>query len=187
MIYVSKGSYECGNNDRGSCVCRAGKMISLDDDELRVWKNGRLGFCEVFAPAEKTTVARLVRLGLADREVRGDPTSRYRLATRSTFCITNEIADADELSAVEKDIYKWLRFAGVHLTTAELVYLTENGIETKDELLFEVNRQALIERIYTADTIPDGKLERLMERAVRRDDVVTALASLMRHNCIFVL
>lgn len=86
-----------------------------------------------------------------------------------------------------KEILQWLKNAGVRLTVAELVYLTENGIKPTQDLLYTDNRQRLIEQIYTVDTIADNLLETQMETAKCRDAVVQSLMRLLKKKLVLVL
>ena len=81
----------------------------------------------------------------------------------------------------------WLRGAELHLTMAELVFLCEHLVEPSPELFDEGNAQALTERIYTPETIQDNALEKLMERAGRRDEAVKAVMSLLRKKLAVLL
>lgn len=81
----------------------------------------------------------------------------------------------------------WLTKAGLRLSTAELVYLVDRNVEPSEDLLYTASRQALVERIYTVDTIADNVLENQMEAAVLRNDTVQALLHLLRKKRIVVL
>ena len=87
----------------------------------------------------------------------------------------------------EQTILQWLRKAGLRLTTAELVYLMEKDIHPQEQLLYEENRQALVETIYTVDTIADNVLETQMEHAAARDSVVESVTRLVSKKKIVVL
>ena len=91
------------------------------------------------------------------------------------------------LSAEEKTILFWLVNAGLRLSTAELIYLVENKVEAKPELLHSDNRQALVELIYTADTIRDNILENKMASAECRDSVLQSMLSLLKKKKIVIL
>ena len=91
------------------------------------------------------------------------------------------------LSRDEKFMLAWLRGAGLHLTMAELVFLSEHRVEPSPELLSEGNAQALTERIYTPETIRDNALEKLMERAGCLGEVVNAVMSLLRKKLAVLL
>lgn len=81
----------------------------------------------------------------------------------------------------------WLTKAGLRLSTAELIYLVDRDVRPCEKLLYTTNRQALVERIYTVDTISDNVLETQMEAAKRRDDTVQALLQLIKKKRIVVL
>ena len=82
------------------------------------------------------------------------------------------------LSARQKELLLWLTEAGLRLTTAELVFLTEHHVAPQINLLGDRNRQNLTETIYTQETIFDNILEAQMEHAAVRDEVVSALLRL---------
>ena len=88
---------------------------------------------------------------------------------------------------MDVQILNWLKYAGVRLSVAELVYLFEHKIEASQEILYTDNRQRLIERIYTKDTISDNILEIQMEYAECRDEVITGLMRLLRKKQLIVL
>lgn len=75
----------------------------------------------------------------------------------------------------------------IDIRIAELVYLIENGIKPTQDLLHTDNRQKLIERIYTVDTIADNLLENQMETAKCRDAVVQSLMRLLKKKLVLVL
>ena len=83
------------------------------------------------------------------------------------------------LSARQKELLLWLTEAGLRLTTAELVFLTEHHVAPQINLLGDRNRQNLTETIYTQETIFDNILEAQMEHAAVRDEVVSALLRLL--------
>lgn len=82
---------------------------------------------------------------------------------------------------------RWLNFAGIRLSTAELVFLSENHIQPKNDLLYADNRQALVETIYTPANIFDNVLEAQMEHASARDTTVETIMSLLRKKKIVML
>lgn len=82
---------------------------------------------------------------------------------------------------------RWLNFAGIRLSTAELVFLSENHIQPEKNLLYADNRQALVETIYTPANIFDNVLEAQMEHAPHRDTTVETIMSLLRKKKIVML
>mgnify|MGYP001201001464 FL=1 len=91
------------------------------------------------------------------------------------------------LSARQKELLLWLTEAGLRLTTAELVFLTEHHVAPQINLLGDRNRQSLTETIYTQETIFDNILEAQMEHAAVRDEVVSALLRLLKKKRILLL
>lgn len=77
--------------------------------------------------------------------------------------------------------------AGLRLSTAELIFLMENNILPSTSLLYEENRQALVETIYTKNNIFDNILETQMEKAQCRDKIVNVLLKLLYKRRIVVL
>lgn len=186
MIYLSKG-VSCRDSSGSDAVSYAGKIVKLNREQKILWENGRYGFAETADPEEKTTVATLIRLGLAECEVKSDAVSQYRLLTRCFICPAKKDYNLHRLRDDEREIYTWLSLAGIRLTVAELIYLTEHGIKPTEDLLYAKNRQALVERIYTRETIADRILECQMEDARCRDSIVNCLANMLRKNYLIVL
>ena len=63
----------------------------------------------------------------------------------------------------------------------------ENNILPSTSLLYEDNRQALVETIYTKNNIFDNILETQMEKAQCRDKIVNVLLKLLYKRRIVVL
>lgn len=87
----------------------------------------------------------------------------------------------------EKTVLSWLVNAGIRLSTAELVYLIENKVEAGPKFFYPDNRQALVEAIYTVDTITDNILENQMATAGCRDRVVQSILSLLKKKKLLIL
>jgi hypothetical protein len=79
-----------------------------------------------------------------------------------------------------------MRKAGIRLSVAELVFLVEHQVSDQD-LLYEKNRQKLVETIYTDETVQDNLLEHQMEQAEHRDEVVEALVQLLKKKKILIV
>ena len=173
MIYLSKGIVQKGSTEQLLFVLYGGQKFELTGNAATAWLNGRFSFAEALGRNEPP-VAYLQKL------------SRYRIASRCIFCPA-DTTKASVLRAMDKEILQWLKNAGVRLTVAELVYLIENGIKPTQDLLYTDNRQKLIERIYTVDTIADNLLENQMETAKCRDAVVQSLMRLLKKKLVLVL
>ena len=81
----------------------------------------------------------------------------------------------------------WLTKAGLHLTSAELIYLIDHDVPPSEDLLYTSNRQALVERIYTVDTTADCILETQMEAVASRDNVVNTVLRLIKKKKLVIL
>ena len=91
------------------------------------------------------------------------------------------------MHGLERTVLQWLREAGLVLSMAELVYLIDRNVPLESQYLGSDNTQALVERIYTKDTIFDNILENQMERAAMREQTVVAVLSLLRKKRIVLL
>lgn len=187
MIYLSKGAACKDPVTQCPAVCYAGKVFPLIMEEKKIWDNGRFGFIETKEQNDIETVNRLEELGIVETEQENTAISRYRLLTRCFFCPVKKDVNMRRMSADENKLYTWLRYAGFRLTVAELIFLEDRRVEPTDDLLREQNRQALVERIYTVDTIADRILEGQMETARCRDKVTENLMGLLRKRYAIVL
>lgn len=185
MIYLSKGIVQKGSTEQLLFVLCGGQKFELSENAAAAWLNGHFNFAEALGRNEPPVIY-LQKLGLVETEADNDELSRYRIASRCIFCPA-DTAKTSALRAMDKEILQWLKNAGVRLTVAELVYLIENGIKPTQDLLYTDNRQKLIERIYTVDTIADNLLENQMETAKCRDAVVQSLMRLLKKKLVLVL
>lgn len=188
MIYLSKGLVCKGSTEELLDITHHGQHFTLTRQLSGLWLNGRYGFFAVKTQQERHILYQLARMGLAEYEEEETEVSKYRILARCILCpTTNEIRPWQMLKRTEKTALIWLQKAGLRLSTAELVYLLDNEILPEAHLLYEGNRQALVERLYTADTIMDGILETRMEHAKKRDEVVGVILELIRKKKVVVL
>lgn len=137
---------------------------------------------------EENALCQLVRMGLAEAEEKDSAISRYRILSRCIlYPTTNVQFYLRRMQDKEKVALTWLRKAGLRLSTAELVCLFEKDILPSENLLYDQNRQALVEKLYSVDNITDGILETQMEHAVKRDAVVEIIQSLISKKKVVVL
>lgn len=188
MKYISKGLVQEGSTEFILHVRRGRFDFQLTGNELALWLDGRFGFAQVRAenPILRKAIRHLQRMGLVE-EADGGDAGEYRALTQCLPVPAKEGGLHSPLSAGEKRLLRWLREAGLHLTMAELVFLTDRGLEPVPELLGEENRQRLTETIYTQETILDHILETQMERAARRDDTVRMVLGLLKKKQIVLL
>lgn len=187
MIYISKGVVQKNSTEQNIRILRGGQSFQLTGVEAQAWLDGRLEFASADDLARIRAVEHLSRMGLAEYEQEDSPVARYRILTRCICCAAATPKLSLPVKRDEKVLLKWLRNAGLRLSTAELIYLQEHKIKPVPELLYVQNRQALTETIYMKTNIGDNLLECQMERARCRDDVVRVLMGLLRKKKILIL
>lgn len=187
MMYISKGVVKEGSTQQRLTVCYGGCDFVLTGKEAQIWLDGRYGVVNVLDNAADQQLGHLHRMGLMEFEYEDTPVARYRLLTKCILVPSRRRSVSLFQSKTEKRILLWLRNAGIRLSTAELVYLIDREVKPVQGLLYEANRQALVERIYTKGTIADNILETQMEKAVFRDEIVDTLLRLIAKKRLVVL
>lgn len=187
MIYLSKGMVRKDSTEDRLNISRGGQSFLLTGTEAALWLNGRFVFSVTRSPAEDRFLQHLIRMGLAEAEADEDNAAKYRILSRCVCCPARVKKMALPLAGKEKEVWTWLEKAGLRLSTSELIYLVEHQIQPEEKLLYEENRQALVETIYTRNTIADNILENQMETASCRDEVVQVLLQLLKKKRILVL
>lgn len=188
MIYISKGLVCSGSTEERLTISHCGKEFLLTGRLAVLWQNGRYGFETTKTPQEDSTLWQLTRMGLAEQEQENSPVSRYRILSRCILCpVKTNGMSGPVFKKEDQTMLLWIRKAGLRLTTAELVYLTEKRIQPQEHLLYGENRQALVETIYTVDNIADNILETQMEHAAARDAAVDTIVRLLRKKKIALL
>ena len=187
MMYLSKGIVQKNSTEQLLFVAHCGRTFELTGIDSALWQNGRYGFSEPQGGMEDRALEHLARMGLAETEPEDSAEGRYRILCRCICCPAKFTSPERPMTKREKQVLLWLRGAGLRLTTAELVYLLEHNIQPEEGLLYQENRQALVETIYTKDTIADNLLERQMESAACRDEVVGVLMKLLKKKKILLL
>lgn len=187
MLYISKGIV-CPESVEGNLFLGRGKQkYQLQGREAAVWLKGRFGFNVAESKAEEQVVLCLSSKGLAEMEVETGSVYKYRILTRCVCCpVKQNRRMSSRLSGLERQLDTWMRKAGIRLSVAELVFLVEHQVLDQD-LLYEKNRQKLVETIYTDETIQDNLLEHQMEQAEHRDKVVEALVQLLKKKKILIV
>lgn len=183
MIYLSKGAVCKGSTEERLRIAHCGNESILVKSEAVLWLNGQFGFAET---SDHGILKHLERMGLVECEQENSALSRYRLLTRCVCCPAKNNSGLFS-SALEKELLVWLTKAGLRLSVAELIFLTEKQIKPAENLLYESNRQALVEAIYTPNNIIDNLLELQMEKSASRDLVVNALLGLLRKKKLVIL
>lgn len=187
MIYLSKGIVRKGSTEQLLQVERCGQLYRLSGEEAALWLRGRFGFSEPDTESEKRALTHLKQMELAETEAEDTAENRYWILTRCICCPAVYSRPERLMGRAEKEVLDWLRHAGLRLTVAELICLKECGIRPEPRYFSVENRQALVEAIYTPDTIADCLLEHMMVSAPGRDEVIQALMSLLKKKKILIL
>ena len=188
MIYLSKGLVCKGSTEELLCITHHGQHFTLPNQLAHVWLNGRYKMVNTVNIQEENALRQLVRMGLAEAEEKDCEVSKYRILSRCILYPTTNVSfQLRRMQGKEKVALTWLRKAGLRLSTAELVCLFEKGILPSEDLLYDQNRQALVEKLYSVDTITDGILESQMEHAAKRDAVVEIIQNLIFRKKVVVL
>lgn len=188
MIYLSKGLVCKGSTEELLSITHHGQHFTLPNQLAHVWLNGRYKMVSTVNIQDENALRQLVRMGLAEAEEKDSAVSRYRILSRCIlYPTTNVQFRIRRMQEKEKVALTWLRKAGLRLSTAELVCLFEKDILPSEELLYDQNRQALVERMYSVDNISDGILETQMEHALKRDAVVEIIQNLISWKKVVVL
>lgn len=188
MIYLSKGLVCKGSTEELLSITHHGQHFTLPNQLAHVWLNGRYKIANTRGIQEENALRQLVKMGLAEAEETDSDVSRYRILSHCIlYPTTNVRFHFEKLQKSEREALTWLRKAGLRLSTAELVCLFEKGILPSKDLLYDQNRQALVEKLYSVDNITDGILETQMEHAEKRDVVVEIIQNLIARKKVVVL
>ena len=187
MLYLSKGVL-CKNSTTDEVrVARGNTVITLTGAEAEVWLDGRFNMICTDDKEKHNTIRSLYNMGLVEYEDNSDDAAQYNILSRCICCPAKVNLVKKPLSKCEKVVMIWLNNAGLRLSTAELMYLVENEVKPTDNLFYEENAQALIETIYTKDTIFDNILENRMGYAKCRNEVIYSLLLLLSKKRIVML
>ena len=190
MMYLSKGYLQIRSGKEEVYLKRAGKEYHLHGFQAVMWMKGEYAFAETDSDAGRRTVRELQDMGLVETEEKADGPAKYRILTRCV-CDPARRKGGDRSSARlnerERQIYRWIKKAGIHLSVAELVFLSELGVSPQKDLLYEKNRQKLVELLYLLDDVEGNLLEDRMEQSEKREEVVSALMGLLvKKKILFV-
>lgn len=188
MLYISKGVVCKGSAIENLHIARGNTKFTLTGTEAQIWLDGRFQMVSFHDNNEREAIVKqLADKGLAEYEPLTDALAQYRILSRCICCPAKNGIYKKLISKQEKVIWKWLSNAGLRLSTAELMFLIEHNIPPSSALFGTENRQALIETIYTKDTIFDNILETQMEHMACRNEVITALLKLLNKKRIILL
>ncbi|MBQ7898399.1 MAG: hypothetical protein IJ307_00935 [Bacteroidales bacterium] len=186
MKYISLGAVLESSTEHIVKVSHCGIDYTLTQELASLWLDGRFRFAEAGNPIEMKALNQLYRMGLvmtADDSEAGE----YRALTRCRMVPVKRKNPHLGLRGDEKTVMLWLREAGLVLTMAELTYLMDRKVRPELGLLGQENKQALVERIYTKDTIFDNVLENQMEHVPSREKTVKLVLGLLKKKHIVML
>lgn len=186
MKYISIGAVMTEGTEHILDVTHGGNKFRLTGEKAALWLNGRCKFAIVAHPSHLVTLEQLFKMGLVVK-CDGSGAEEYRALTKCTLVPAESKHPYFGLWGMEKSVLQWLRSAGLVLSMAEVTYLIDRNVQMEDKLLGSQNAQALVERIYTKDTIFNNILENQMERAEVRDSVVKAVLGLLRKKRLVLL
>lgn len=186
MKYISVGYvYKKGYEFRLE-IAHAGFVFPITGVLADLWLRGSTGFSSAETPLEQQGLDQLGRMGLVVK-TDGSNAKEYRALTCCTIVPADVKPPYCLLSQLDVAILRWIRESGLHLSIAELTYLIDREIPLQPSLLGRENAQALVERIYTSDTIFDNILESQMENAQAREKVVRTVLRLLKKKRIMLL
>ncbi len=185
-MYISKGMVIKPSTEDLLFVTRCGTDFKLTGNLADIWLDGRFAFAQE-KPDQAKNIQYLQRLGLIEQRTEWNSLTEYQILTQCVICAANSKYRWNILTPKESEILKWIRYAGLRLTTAELVFLQEKKIHPIESLLYDCNRQALTEAIYTPENIQDNLLELEMEHSPARKETVRIILSLLRKKRILLL
>ena len=188
MLYLSKGVACKDSTEDKLHIARGNSVFTLERLEAEVWLEGRFKMASFPDTKDyEDAILSLSSKGLAEFEYSSDAIDQFRLLSRCICCPAKSKPLHKPLNRSEKTALEWLSNAGIRLTIAELTYLFENKILPTPALMYEENRQALVETIYTQNNIYDNILENQMEQAKCRNKVVTVILMLLQKKRIVML
>lgn len=186
MKYISKGCVVKGSTGQFLTVRRCGVDFRLTGASAQLWIAGRYGF-KTASEQQATDLSLLRRMQLVECSEDADGLAGYRMLTNCIIVPAKLRPLRQPIGEDEKMLWTWISGAGLRLTMAELVFLTEHRVLPAPAYLGAGNRQALVERIYTCDNIADNLLETAMESAACRDNTVNTVCALLRKKRILLI
>lgn len=188
MRYLAKGVVARQSTEHILRIHHFGNEFVLSGLAAGLWLDARFHVAETDRGNfnEENEIRRLKKMDLVET-VEPDVSGIYRALTNCIIVPTEFHVLPCKLTRQERDLLQWITGAGLRLTMAELVYLTERNIRPEPQWLGEENRQKLTEAIYTTETIFDGTLETLMETASSRESTVKLVLSLLRKKRVLLL
>lgn len=134
MLYLSKGIAEKDSTENLIKVRRGDYTYTVSGNAAKLWLAGRFEFAACDTDEEISDILNLAKMGLAEYETEECQASWYKILARRV-CVPARKGFAGFLTKAEKAMVRWISFSGIRLSTAELVFLSENHIQPKRDLL----------------------------------------------------
>lgn len=186
MIYLSKGILLPCSTKNKTIIIHCGKYFELADAVAKLWLDGRYQTKRLQSRQEKAFQT-LLGNGLAETADEADEKAVYRILTNCVICSKPKRDLFSGLSGTEKILMTWISSAGIKLTVAELVYLTEQKIIPTADLLGETGIRQLIWTLYAKQPAIDCILETLMETSPAYNETTNGLLSLLRKKKLVII
>lgn len=186
MKYISIGMVNKQSSEHILSISRGSYKFELTGVQAGLWLNGRYGFADASTMPEEKELQQLAKMGLVVI-CDGSYSEEYRALSHCTLVPAAVKYPFWGIKGQDNTILQWLREAGLVLSMAELTYLIDRRIPLNARLLGSNNAQALVEEIYTKETIFDNILENRMEHSRARDSVVESVLKLLRKKRIILL
>lgn len=181
MKYISKGAVMRPGTEEILYISRCGSEYVLSKPMSMLWLEGRHRISETRSELELAKLTQLEHMGLVELVGEdSDSTSIYKALTHCVILPATLRRLRRRLNKDEQQLWLWINQAGMHLTTAEIVFLRTHGIEPRPDLLGKQNFQKLTEMMYTPENFSDNLLESEMERAAGRDAAVSTILGLLK-------
>jgi len=186
MIYLSKGILLPCSTKNKTIIIHCGKYFELTDAAAKLWLEGQYQINRLQTGQEKA-LQTLLGNGLAETADEADEKAVYRILTNCVVCSKPRRDLLSGLSGTEKILMTWISSAGIKLTVAELVYLTEQKIVPTVDLLGETGIRQLIWTLYANQPAIDCILETLMETSPACDETINGILSLLRKKKLVII
>lgn len=183
MLYISKGQITERNGSR-IVVNLRGRTVALAGEQAHDWLLGH------YAPGYlgRSRLYVLEAEGLVETQPGKQFLPEvYRMLLNSVVAPRERKLPYAGLKEDEKTLLRWIREAGLRLTTPELVRIMELELVPEPEYLGTENRQRLVEAIYTTENIADGQMEAGMERSPAMPETVAILLRLLKKRRVILI
>ena len=185
-MYISKGVRVKKLPHSQLLVYHYRERHKLNARQAVLWQNGTKDFCQTDTLEEERIVIELARRGLVEITYIITLREKYILLKRCLICVLPKRPSFIRLTHKEKQIMLWLTSAGFRLGISELIFLIENKIEPKKELLYFENAGKLRLLLNGSYITIGNPLDIKASVAYCRDEVVSCVISLIRKKKIYL-